>query len=183
MYARYSCAVGVKRQRGAVLLVSLVMLLLLTIIGLSAVNMTTLDTRIAANAKDKKFAFDAAEAALNQAGSVLAPGEPLPTSNTEGFQETTLADEWWMSADSSWWSTNGASIADYSGRVSSAGYIIEQTEEIRGSAGERVRDITLGTPKPVTRFYRVTARGVGPGGADVALQSIYARKVYLNVAE
>jgi len=172
-----------RSQRGAVLLVSLVMLLLLTIIGMSAVNITTLDTRIAANAKDKKLAFDAAEAALNQAGSVLAPVNPLPDSSTAGFQSAALTDTWWESADDSWWASNGAGVSDYSGKGSNVTYAIEQPDEIRGSAGERVTDVTLGTPKPVTRFYRVTARGEGPGGSEVTLQSVYARKVYLNVAQ
>ena len=75
----------IQKQSGAVLIVSLVMLLLLTIIGISAVDMTTLDTRVSANTKDKALAFDAAEAALNTAGNALAPGNPLPDSSTPGF--------------------------------------------------------------------------------------------------
>lgn len=170
-------------ERGAVLLVSLVMLLLLTIIGLSAVNLTTLDTRIAANSKDKKLAFDAAEAALNEAGGVLAPANPLPDSSTAGFLSSTMSQAWWATATDSWWNTNGVSLGSYSGIGNGVEYIIEQPEEILGTAGSRVKDITLGAPKPVTRFYRVTSRGSGPGGAEVMVQSVYARKVYLNVPD
>lgn len=175
------------RQSGAVLVVSLVMLLLLTIIGMSAVDMTTLDTRISANTKDKALAFDAAEAALNTAGNTLAPGNPLPDSSTPGFLASAMSDNWWSGADDAWWGGNGEMITDYAGRSSGSagiGYVIEQPEDIRGGgAGQRVTNVTMGQPQPVTRFYRTTARGEGPGGTEVHLQSVYARKVYLNVAE
>lgn len=178
----------IAKQSGAVLVVSLVMLLLLTIIGMSAVDMTTLDTRISANTKDKALAFDAAEAALNTAGNILAPGNDLPNSSTPGFLSgTTMSDNWWDGADDTWWSANGEMIADYAGRSSGSsgiGYVIEQPEEIRGGgAGQRVTNVTMGQPQPVTRFYRATSRGEGPGGTQVHVQSVYARKVYLNVAQ
>jgi type IV pilus assembly protein PilX len=106
-----------RQQSGAVLIVSLVMLLLLTIIGMSAVDMTTLDTRISANTKDKALAFDAAEAALNTAGNSLMPGQPLPDTGTPGFLTSVEADNWWKSKDENWWTTNGEMISDYTGRV------------------------------------------------------------------
>ncbi len=52
------------RQRGAVLLVSLIMLLLLTIIGAAAMRDTNLQERMAGNMRDHSLAFQAAEAAL-----------------------------------------------------------------------------------------------------------------------
>jgi len=171
-----------RQQSGAVLIVSLVMLLLLTIIGMSAVDMTTLDTRISANTKDKALAFDAAEAALNTAGNSLMPGQPLPDTGTPGLLTTVQADNWWQSTDEAWWTSNGEMITNYPGHVSASagvGYVIEQPVEIgAGGAGQQVVDVTLGSPKPITRLYRVTARGEGPGGTEVHVQSVYARKVY-----
>lgn len=176
-----------KKQSGAVLLVSLVLLLIMTIIGMSALNITTLDTRISANSKDRKMAFDAAETALNQGSDAIAVGKPLPSSSTPGFMSTGLADNWWHGLGDTWWSTNSEQITDFDGRhsdTSGIGYVIEQPVEMRtNGAGQRVANVTLGEPRPVTRFYRITARGEGPGGADVHLQTIYARKVYLNTAE
>jgi len=176
-----------ERQSGAVLVVSLVMLLLLTIIGMSAVDMTTLDTRISANTRDKAFAFDAAEAALNTAGNALAPGNPLPDSSTPGFLTAAMADNWWDGVAESWWTTNGEMITDFAGRSNASagiGYVIEQPAEIiGGGAGQKVTNLTMGQPQPVTRFYRTTARGEGPGGTEVHVQSVYARKVYLNVGQ
>ncbi|MEZ3184022.1 pilus assembly protein PilX [Pseudomonas sp. LM13] len=52
------------RQRGAVLLVALIMLLLLTILGAAAMRDTNLQERMAGNMRDHTLAFQAAEAAL-----------------------------------------------------------------------------------------------------------------------
>ena len=50
------------RQRGVVLLVSLMLLLMLTILALTATNRSTLQERMAANSQDSNLAFQAAEA-------------------------------------------------------------------------------------------------------------------------
>lgn len=55
---------GSYRQRGAVLLVALIMLLLLTVLGAAAMRDTSLQERMAGNMRDQSLAFQAAEAAL-----------------------------------------------------------------------------------------------------------------------
>lgn len=60
-YARAS------RQGGAVLIIGLMLLLVMTIIGVVALQSTTLDERISANAQYKMLTFQAAEAGLQQA--------------------------------------------------------------------------------------------------------------------
>jgi Tfp pilus assembly protein PilX len=52
------------RQTGVVLVISLIMLLALTLIGVTSSNVTGLEERMAANSKDKNLAFQAAESAL-----------------------------------------------------------------------------------------------------------------------
>lgn len=56
-------------QSGAVLVVSLIMLLLLTVIGVAGVQTTSLEERMAGNNRDRNLAFQSAEAAL-RAGEV-----------------------------------------------------------------------------------------------------------------
>ncbi|WP_097462271.1 pilus assembly PilX family protein [Mangrovitalea sediminis] len=53
-----------KTQKGSVLLISLVFLLLLTIVGVTAMNISTLQEHMAGNYRDQDLAFQAAEAAL-----------------------------------------------------------------------------------------------------------------------
>jgi len=60
-----------RAQRGAVLLVTLVMLLLLTLIGLASMRLASLEERMAGNLRDRQVAFQAAEAAL-RAGELAA---------------------------------------------------------------------------------------------------------------
>jgi type IV pilus assembly protein PilX len=58
---------GARRHRGMALFISLVLLLVLTIIGVSAVQTSTLETRMARNEHDVLLAFEAAESALHDA--------------------------------------------------------------------------------------------------------------------
>lgn len=60
-----------KDQGGAILIVALVMLLLLTIIGLSSIRGTTMQERMAGNSRDESLAFQASETAMRQAESVV----------------------------------------------------------------------------------------------------------------
>ncbi|MEW5886443.1 MAG: PilX N-terminal domain-containing pilus assembly protein [Pseudomonadota bacterium] len=62
-------------QSGMVLLMALVMLLLVTLLGVTSVRMLTVEERMAANSFDRNLAFQAAETALRE-------GEALAASNT-----------------------------------------------------------------------------------------------------
>ncbi|MDH3712631.1 MAG: PilX N-terminal domain-containing pilus assembly protein [Gammaproteobacteria bacterium] len=52
------------QQRGAALIVGLMMLLALTLIGITTMGMNTMELRMASNAQNKSNAFQAAEAGL-----------------------------------------------------------------------------------------------------------------------
>ncbi|MCX7100437.1 MAG: PilX N-terminal domain-containing pilus assembly protein, partial [Methylobacter sp.] len=54
-------------QSGAVLIISLIMLLLLTLIGTTAMQTSTLEEKMAGNLRDRDIAFQAAESALRDA--------------------------------------------------------------------------------------------------------------------
>jgi type IV pilus assembly protein PilX len=85
------------RQRGAVLVIALLFLTILTILGVTAMTTTTYEERLAGNARDSSTAFQAAEAALRDArrdlnGIVVpaawAPRNP-PISGKTGFGDGT----------------------------------------------------------------------------------------------
>jgi len=59
------------RQLGSVLIVSLILLLLLTLVGVAGMNMTSLEERMSGNFKDQEMAFQAAEAALVEAENFI----------------------------------------------------------------------------------------------------------------
>jgi len=56
-----------RRARGAVLIMSLVMLLVLTILGIGAMQSATMEERMAGNLRDEDLAFQTSEAALREA--------------------------------------------------------------------------------------------------------------------
>lgn len=58
-------------QRGAVLIISLIFLLLMTIIGVTSMQTTSMQERMAGNTRDMNFAFQAGELALRQAENNL----------------------------------------------------------------------------------------------------------------
>ena len=64
---RNSC----RAQTGVVLVISLIILLLLTLIGLSAMQTTSLEEKMAGNFRDKNLAFHVAESALRVAENSL----------------------------------------------------------------------------------------------------------------
>ncbi len=59
-----------KHQKGVVLIVGLVLVTALTLIGVTAVKLTTLDERIAANSQYKKSVFQAAESVLTEVATL-----------------------------------------------------------------------------------------------------------------
>lgn len=67
------------RQRGMVLITSLVLLLALTLLGLAAMQNTALEERMAGNLRSESLAFQSAEAALREGEGWLAsqPAKPL----------------------------------------------------------------------------------------------------------
>ncbi len=65
-----------RHARGAALIVSLILLLVMTILGISGIQTTTMETRMAANSADRNLALQAAEHALRVAeADVLAKVE------------------------------------------------------------------------------------------------------------
>ena len=60
-------------QRGATLIIALIFLLLMTLIGVTSMQSTTLQERMAGNTRDRNLALQAAEAALRQGEIWLGP--------------------------------------------------------------------------------------------------------------
>jgi type IV pilus assembly protein PilX len=158
-------------QRGAVLVVALVFLLVSTVLGVTAMSSTNLQERMAGNLRDSNLAFQAAESALRDGETFLqqatlpafaGAGGLLPRQNDSGRIEFWNAHDW---AGNSRAGTVIAGVADV------PRYVIEELPPVP-IAGGSVRFGAL----PDVRFYRVTARGIG-GTNDAVnlLQSNYQR--------
>ena len=173
--------IGSRRQQGVALFIALVVLLIITILGISGLQTTTLEERMAASARDRDIAFQAAEAALAQAEifvqgigvTGLAPFD-LNTAGLYRPQTDPAVDDWWEVVD--WQNdpslpTVGVAI---NGVAAQPRYIVEyQTRVLAGDDALNVSNVGASVGAP-TDIFRVTAYGTGGSvRAKVMLQATY----------
>lgn len=166
-------------QRGAVLIVALVMLLVLTVLGTASIRDTTMEERMAGNFRDRTAALEAAETALRtgEAGiSNTTVYSALAFDGTDGSYEVTSAS---VSVDPETGTNYGLSVA--ASVLSDSGkllvdqvpeYYIEKLPAIAMSGS----NLAIGTQDqpPKVHYYRVTAKGYGISqNTEVILQSTY----------
>ncbi len=181
---------GLSCQRGATLLVAMVMLLVMTLLGLASIRGTAMQERRGANLYDRSVAFQAVESALREAeASITATtsanlgtqtGLYCPASFSGaacGVRDTASAfverwddpDTTWASA-TGWWATVDDDMKARLGDETPPQYIIEYMGEFEDGTGcgKSGRTDCRG-PR-----YRVTARMVPTAGRpNVMLQSTY----------
>lgn len=172
-----------RTQRGVALFISLVLLLILTIIGVSAVQTTTMETRMARNEHDSMLAFQAAESALRDAEEVL---EGVVTTAT--FTDTGTDGLWTIAemGDPDRWEQAGVwegntsieTTTDLGGIVAEPPrYLIEHIASVlREENAYQVSDPYAASAADRIEIFRVTARGTGGStNARVLLQTTYGR--------
>jgi type IV pilus assembly protein PilX len=173
---------SLKKQSGVALFISLVMLLVLTIIGVSAVQTTSLEERMARNSRDRLMAFQAAESALRDAEAFL---ETIVT--TESFTDVGTAGQWTVapfSTTARWmqpniWKGGGSVVAANAvqGVATDPRFLIEHAATlVREENAYQLDDPYTGSASDRIEIFRITARGVGGTvNARVMLQSTYGR--------
>ncbi len=169
-------------QQGVALFVSLVLLLILTIIGVSAVQSTSMEVRMARNDHDALLAFQAAESALRD-GEVLVENLVSTTAfvpnGTNGLwavgdfgqQPPWLNDANWQGGQSR------AAPSAVSGVAAAPRFMVEHVASVQRDLNAYQLDdpYAAGSANRVEMF-RVTARGVGgSAGTSVILQSTFGK--------
>lgn len=171
----------VRREHGLVLVVGLVILLILTLISVTAMRGTSLEEHMAGNMQFRNQAFQLAEAALREGELQIRNGPPAP--GTNGYCSQPLdpppdpANPRWITfygvGVSPPTSSAGeckpvcASFGCSDGTSDGASYLIEKTI---------AAPTNLNNPANAQSnvYYRITAEGVGRDGKTVAvLQSTY----------
>lgn len=167
------------RQRGAAMVIALVMLLILTLLATASARMTLLDERMMGNTQDHNVAFQAAEAAIRTGERDLTAVALPDFDGTNGLWQPAAPDDVpvWESVD---WEDVGNNVRAYNGLDDAPGnlvnataaYHIEEMPRVCGGLCPIDGDLPPGSPS----IYRVTARGVGAAGnATVTLQTTYKR--------
>jgi type IV pilus assembly protein PilX len=171
---------NMQTQRGAALATSLILLLVLTIIGVSAMQMTRMQERMAGNSRDVNLALQGAEAALRDGEKWLGSLNDTPGTCAappcEVYQFNVLPSI--EDSDQKWWADNGreygAAGKDELTR-DAGGELEEEPAYVVEVIGFDADGVLYGAPG--REFYQVTARSTGGSGkANVIVQSTYARR-------
>ncbi len=165
------------RQHGAALITSLIILLILTVLGVTAMSGSSLQELMAGNFADKSLSFQATESALSDAEQTIEAWTIQPTSDdtaSNGVFTPNLFPPFENTAyDSAVWN-NGTnySLAGTLPVSQDPLYIIEEVDFVGSSADYRDEVRRAGVI-----FYRITARGTGRSNNSVTmLQSTYGKR-------
>ena len=161
------------RQQGVVLATGLIFLVMMTLLGVTAMQTTLLEEKMAGNLRDEMLAFQAAEAALREGETFL---QQITLPEFDGSNGLFHYASFPAPDPITWsgWSTSGRTMtATMSGVASQPRYIIEQLITVPAEKGGSVQQSATTI---TSNMYRVIARGVGGSeSAVIILQSDYRR--------
>jgi type IV pilus assembly protein PilX len=168
-------------QKGSALVVALTILLVLTILGVSAMRGTALQDKMAGNALDSQIAFEAAEFALRQAeilleSQTLSEADYGPNGGTGGyFDFKGLNPEAWTIENN--WNNNAVDANTYNGNVSRFPHFMIQKVDAKVNLEDSPG---LGGGYGVDRFvglnvFQVSARGYGISPNSRVMLQVYYR--------
>jgi len=169
-----------KHQQGSALLVSLIILVVMTLLGLSGMRTSVMEEKMAGNMRDNELAFQAAEAALRDAEKLIQDNvistASFDADGSDGFYDNDDSRIWeninWTDADSLVYDefdsgTTGVNVS------TAPRYVIQHLASVGGGAGggkpgNRGQDnYGQGTGGGTTETFTITARGTG--GSDYAV--------------
>ena len=164
-------------QKGAVLFVGLVMLLVMSLIAITGMQSSILEERMAGNTRDNMVALQAAEAALKAGETLLDSGtltlDLFDDDGSDGFYDNTFDMIWstidWVDSDSRTYTGFNPSNVSSSPR-----FVIQRIGETQVAPKVVLENYGEGDVSKTVQLFRLTSRGTG--GSDntaVVLQSVY----------
>ena len=176
------------KQRGSVMVIALIFLLVMTMLILASVRGTVMQERMAGNLYDRSLAFQAAETALRVAEDFVAANAPKPTiadaCDTDGNcgKPDPEAEPYWKDADN--WE-NAHSAADGHNHDMSVGDLAVPPQFLIELLADEMPEVNTCSSTAIDPDapcysgseglrYRITARSGESGRAVVVLQSVYA---------
>jgi type IV pilus assembly protein PilX len=172
--------VSPRSQSGAVLVIGLIMLLLITIIGMASVRGTNMQEIMAGNMRDRNLAFQTAESGLRIGEATIETLGGNPFSGNGLWRDLNITKAGNPIAVHQWtateWTTanNAITVVDASFPVAPS-YAIEYIFVPPKAIAEAVGSCAeLDCQAPKFDFYRLSSRGTGASGlSEVVLQSFY----------
>jgi type IV pilus assembly protein PilX len=172
------------KQSGVVLFVALILLLILSLIGVTAARMETVEERMSRNDDNHQIGMEAAEAALRAAeGGILSGIYSDFSANANGLYtfDTTTGTSM-VPAPTTWSTTPGAAMSYTGSGAPNLGAIaLAQPPQLAIESlppvavpGDSISAVQYASPTPPVTVYRVTVSAVGADGTSTTtLQSIF----------
>lgn len=164
-------------QTGAVMVIGLIFLLVLTLLGVAALGGNSLEEHMAGNTRDVNLALQAAEAALRDGEADvqanLSPEAAFSATCAGGLCATRADSTPWWQANPTWRSYGSVTgVPALPGVTNPPRYIIEQPSSLP------TQSLAIGAKPSATGWgYRITAMGLGNRGETrVVLQSVYVMR-------
>lgn len=176
-----------EKQRGAVLIVALVLLLVLTILGTASIQDTAMEERMAGNFRDYTAALEAAESALRTGEDGISVSSVFNLMLFDGSDGTYTVSESSNSVDPATaanygWTIAGIDLVFREGGSAGNDLLVSAVPEIYIEKLPEIAlpesDLTVGfqDQAPRVRYHRVTSKGYGISpNSEVILQSTYFR--------
>lgn len=167
------------RERGTVLVVALVFLVIMTLLGIGAMRTSVLEERMAGNLREDRVSFEAAEAALRAGESLLLDSAgDIDFGTDTGFfhhADDNAPDPLSFGSGESvpfTYSLNGTDPSPLNGVASQPIYFIEKLPAVTPPGNS----LEGGTPVTGKALFRIVARGRGGSEeSETVLQSTYMR--------
>ncbi|WP_295038914.1 PilX N-terminal domain-containing pilus assembly protein [Salinicola sp.] len=174
-------------QRGAALLVTLVMVALVSMLALAISDSTRVQQQLSANEAARQMAFQAAEAGLRSAELAIDGSGDLGLFCNAGGERYNITTRDGLDNDAHWQSLERAgAVADFTLYSSASGDFMPAPRYMIGCIApslvdgyQEVDPAVKGQAEEATEqryFFRVFSVGFGPGGR--AVQRLEARYVY-----
>lgn len=172
------------KQKGSVLILSLMILVVLTILGVSSMSSTSLQEKMAGNFRDREIAFQAAEMALAHAENYAKTSitSVAAFTDTNGYYTFTNGPTSRNAFTGTWWESNYSQILSTTideVRLQPR-FTIEYRNEVGVDEGTSVNIGAYGesTGGGAIASFRITARGTGQSNStQVILQSNYGKRL------
>ncbi|HTF97255.1 MAG TPA: PilX N-terminal domain-containing pilus assembly protein [Cellvibrio sp.] len=168
-------------QSGATMIVVLILLLLMTIVGVSAMRGSNLQEQMAGNMRDRQIAFQAGEAA-NRVGEdavMLSANLPNTSGAQQGFMQANNGGGGFAFWDAYAWDANlpgsAPSNLNLEANWQTPRYVVEALNVVEVNL-DMCLDVPCVNSFPKRFFYRVTSRGFGmTQNTNVFIQTVVAR--------
>ncbi|MGD8569827.1 MAG: PilX N-terminal domain-containing pilus assembly protein [Gammaproteobacteria bacterium] len=174
---------NIRQQHGSVLIISLIVMLILTVLGVSGMKSSMLEEKMAGNVRDKQLAFQAAEATLREAEKYIDDNIVSTTAfdadGSDGLYDKSTVKIW---ENINWDSSDSLEYSDFDSNyeiTTPPRYVIQHLASQQNTLNQlNLNNYGQGTGAGRVEMFLITARATGiSGNTTVTLQTTYGKRL------